>query len=143
LLGGFRKRASAEMIGFLRNRSLVAAGKKAAADALRDQSLRQAAEQPAPSPAPGEAQPTSPAPPDVPVTEATGPVADALATAAQPAPGRYEARENADGWSVHDRETGDTAEVYGYRLAKMNRSRAESLVEVLNRGEARRRGRNG
>lgn len=70
-------------------------------------------------------------------------VEDALAGETDAVPGRYEARENADGWSVHDADTGETAEVHGYRLARMNRARAESLVEVLNRGEARRRGRNG
>jgi hypothetical protein len=56
---------------------------------------------------------------------------------------RYEVQESVEGWFVHDRETGDVAEVYGYRLGKLSRGRAQSLVEVLNRGEARRRGRNG
>jgi hypothetical protein len=55
---------------------------------------------------------------------------------------RYEVRENIGGWSVQDREIDDVAEVYGYRLARMSRGRAQSLAEVLNRGEARRRGRN-
>jgi len=76
-------------------------------------------------------------------SEEVSSVEDALASESEAVPGRYEARENADGWSVHDAETGDTAEVHGYRLARMNRARAESLVEVLNRGEARRHGRNG
>jgi hypothetical protein len=55
---------------------------------------------------------------------------------------RYEVRENIGGWSVQDMEIDDVAEVYGYRLARMSRGRAQSLAEVLNRGEARRRGRN-
>ena len=54
---------------------------------------------------------------------------------------RYEVRESIGGWSVQDREIDDVAEVYGYRLARMSRGRAQSLAEVLNRGEARRRGR--
>ena len=51
---------------------------------------------------------------------------------------RYEARERADGWSVNDNQMKDAAEIYGYRLIRMSRQRAESLVEVLNRGEIRR-----
>ena len=54
---------------------------------------------------------------------------------------RYEVRESIGGWSVQDREIDDVAEVYGYRLARMSRGRAQSLAEGLNRGEARRRGR--
>ncbi len=60
-----------------------------------------------------------------------------------PPPARYAIREGDDGWSVVDKQTNATAETYGYRLTGMSRSRAESLVEVLNRGEARKRGRNG
>jgi hypothetical protein len=77
------------------------------------------------------------------VSEQTSSVENALATTPEMIPERYEARENGDGWSVQDAETDDTAEIYGYRLAKMNRARADSLVALLNRGEARRRGRNG
>jgi hypothetical protein len=55
---------------------------------------------------------------------------------------RYEVRESIGGWSVQDRELDDVAEVYGYRLARMSRGRAQSLADVLNRGAARRRGRN-
>jgi hypothetical protein len=77
------------------------------------------------------------------VSEQTGSVESALANASEVIPERYQARENGEGWSVHDGQTGDTAEIYGYRLAKMNQFRAESLVAVLNRGEARKRGRNG
>ena len=88
------------------------------------------------------AEPVSPTPVGQ-SSEEVSSVEDALTDASEAVPGRYEARENADGWSVHDAETDDTAEVHGYRLARMNRTRAESLVEVLNRGEARRRGRNG
>ena len=58
-------------------------------------------------------------------------------------PDRYVIREVADGCSIHDTQTGDTAETYGYRLTKMSRTRAESLVAVLNRAEARKQGRNG
>jgi len=89
-----------------------------------------------------KAEPVSPAPSEQ-GSEEVSSVEDALAGAPEAVPGRYEARENAGGWSVHDAETDDTAEVHGYRLARMNRARADSLVEVLNRGEARRRGRNG
>jgi hypothetical protein len=53
---------------------------------------------------------------------------------------RYEIREIADGCSVYDTMAGDTAETYGYRLARMSRMRAESIVAVLNRGEIRKRG---
>jgi hypothetical protein len=56
---------------------------------------------------------------------------------------RYEICEIADGCSVFDTMAGDTAETYGYRLAKMSRMRAESIVAVLNRGEIRKRGWNG
>ena len=84
-------------------------------------------------------------PQPAPVSRApSAPARLAAATTASPtAPERYEPRENTEGWFVYDRETDDVAETYGYRLARMNRARAESLVEVLNRGEARRKGRNG
>jgi hypothetical protein len=125
------------MIGFLRSRALKNAAARSAAATPVDKPPPRAGE--APSAQPGE-------PPDGeqarPIEDA-GPVEDALASPSEPTPERYEAQENEDGWSVHDRETSDTAEVYGYRLVKMNKSRAESLVEVLNRAEARRRGRNG
>ncbi len=65
-------------------------------------------------------------------------MAEALARATEP-PQRYEARQSADGWIVYDRVTADNAEVYGYRLVKMNRARADSLVEVLNRRPRRMR----
>jgi hypothetical protein len=71
------------------------------------------------------------------VSEQAASVENALASVAEVVPERYQARENGEGWSVQDGETGDTAEIYGYRLTKMNRARAESLVAVLNRGEAR------
>lgn len=67
----------------------------------------------------------------------------ALASESVATPERYEIREYSDGWSVYDNQTVAPAKVYEYRLTKMNRSRAESLVAVLNRGEVRRRGRNG
>lgn len=77
------------------------------------------------------------------VKEETVRIETALASASVATPERYEIREYSDGWSVYDNQTVGTAEVYEYRLTKMNRSRAESLVAVLNRGEVRRRGRNG
>ena len=48
--------------------------------------------------------------------------------------------------SVHlvpDGLDGERVDVAASRMTGMSRSRAESLVEVLNRGEARKRGRNG
>jgi len=53
-------------------------------------------------------------------------------------PDRYEILENSGNWAILDRQTGGVAETYGYRLARMSRARAESLVEVLNRGARRR-----
>ena len=76
------------------------------------------------------------------VNEQASSVENALAAASEAVGERYEMRQNTDGWSVQDEETGDIAEIYGYRLARMNRARAESLVAVLNRGDARRRGSN-
>jgi len=141
------------MINFLRNRSLQGLAKKAA-NSPRPPQPESSTPQPsvaAPDPLPPLVPEVEEEPPSIdaeaitPVDdgEKSGPVADALANADEPPPQRYEARENTDGWTVYDRVTADTAEVYGYRLVKMNRSRADSLVEVLNRGEARRRGRNG
>jgi hypothetical protein len=144
------------MINFLRNRSLQGRGKKAAQPPATQSDPQSGPPQPAAAapaastspPLVPEAEPAQP--PDdaelaaaVEAAEVSGPVADALANAAEEPPERYEARQAADGWTVYDRVTSDTAEVYGYRLVKMNRARADSLVEVLNRGEARRRGRNG
>lgn len=123
------------MIGFLKSRSL----KNAAAREAADSDANPAA--PPTGAADGEAaQPGQPAEP--PKAEA-GTIETALASGPDASPDRYHVRENADGWSVYDSQTKATAETYGYRLTRMNRSRAESLVEVLNRGEARKRGRNG
>ena len=129
------------MIGFLKNR----ARKNAAAKAAGAKSSGDQPPEPGEAGSPDEAAAESG---DASADEAaTGSLESAIENAAtntpEPPPARYEARENDDGWSVHDRQTDATAETYGYRLARMNRSRAESLVEVLNRGEARRRGRNG
>ncbi len=92
--------------------------------------------------APPKSPATDPADGDRP-GEVNRTIESALAREPAASPDRYEIRENPDGWSVYDKQTRATAETYGYRLAKMNRTRAESLVEVLNRGEVRRRGRNG
>ena len=88
---------------------------------------------------PRGAEPVS-QPDDELVNEHASSVENALAAASEVVPERYGVRQNADGWSVQDGETGDIAEIYGYRLARINRARAESLVSVLNRGETRRRG---
>ena len=128
------------MIGFLKNRARKNAAAKADAKASADQSSQPA--EPAP-PAGSESDTDGGAEAGTEdAVENTG-AAETAVPAAPEVPERYEAVENEDGWSVHDRQTGTTAETYGYRLTKMNRARAESLVEVLNRGEARRRGRNG
>jgi hypothetical protein len=150
------------MISFLRNRAQQGLGKKPIE--VRPQIVPAQGPPQPPAANPADGSPPSPraeplAPPSSPIetaesaeaaaetigaaAEAIGPVADALAGDAEPDPQRYEARQAEDGWTVYDRVTADTAEVYGYRLVKMNRARADSLVEVLNRGEARRRGRNG
>jgi hypothetical protein len=143
------------MISFLRSRS-QGLGKKPVE--VRPQSIPSQAPLQPPAASPADVSPLSPeaeplAPASSPIdpaesaeaAEAIGPVTDALAGAAEPEPDqqRYEARQAEGGWTVFDRVTAETAEVYGYRLVKMNRARADSLVEVLNRGEARRRGRNG
>jgi hypothetical protein len=130
------------MIGFLKSRALRNAAAKKAASSPDTPSPQ------APKPQPPKAgEPENQAGSTEASAAETGAMVEAIGTAAtstpQAPPERYEARETVEGWSVHDRQTNDTAETYGYRLAKMNRSRAESLVEVLNRGEARRRGRNG
>ena len=88
---------------------------------------------------PRRAEPVS-QPDDDLVNEQASSVENALAAASEVVPERYGTRQNTDGWSVQDGETDDIAEIYGYRLARINRARAESLVAVLNRGEARRRG---
>ena len=142
------------MISFLRNRAQQGLGKKPIE--VRPQIVPSPGPPQPPAASPADVSPPSPeadapAPPASPIetaesaeaAEAIGPVADALAGDGEPEPQRYEARQAEDGWTVYDRVTADTAEVYGYRLVKMNRARADSLVEVLNRGEARRRGRNG
>jgi hypothetical protein len=118
------------MIGFLKSRSLKKAAAKRAADGSLDHP-------------PQEAEPVSQGGREEQVIGEKGTIENALASASEVTPERYEIREHADGWSVYDRQTGATAETYGYRLAKMNRARADSLVEVLNRGEVRRQGRNG
>jgi hypothetical protein len=108
---------------------------------LKNAAAREAADSGAdPAARPTEAVSGEPAEP--PRAEA-GTIETALASGPDASPDRYHIRENADGWSVYDSQTKATAETYGYRLTRMNRSRAESLVEVLNRGEARKRGRNG
>jgi hypothetical protein len=116
------------MIGFLKSRTLKNAAARVAASAP-------AAMVP-PLAKPGEER-------EVRVKEETAMIETALASEAVVTVDRYEIREDADGWSVYDNQTVGTAEVYAYRLTKMNRQRAESLVAVLNRGETRRRGRNG
>jgi hypothetical protein len=128
------------MIGFLKNRARKNAAAKAASKAADDKSDQPAEPQsPDGSEAPGEVAGGEADQAETASIESAieaGPIAPAP-------PERYEARENDDGWFVYDRQTQTTAETYGYRLTRMNRARADSLVEVLNRGEARRRGRNG
>ncbi len=77
------------------------------------------------------------------VKEKMAPIEAALTNEPVSFADRYEIRESPDGWFVYDNQTRATAETYGYRLMRMNRPRAESLAEVLNRGEVRKRGRNG
>jgi hypothetical protein len=117
------------MIGFLKNRTLNKAAAREAASAPAALVLPLAE----PDGRERRAQ----------VKEETARIETALASESVAAVDRYEIRENADGWSVYDNQTVGTAEVYAYRLTRMNRPRAESLVAVLNRGEIRRRGRNG
>jgi hypothetical protein len=122
------------MTGFLKGRSLRnAAARNAAAGASP----------PVPSPSPTPPVEATAAEGAPPAEAGPGSIETALSSAPAASAERYQIRENEDGWSVHDSQTGTTAETYGYRLSRMNRSRAESLVEVLNRGEVRRRGRNG
>jgi hypothetical protein len=128
------------MIGFLKNRARKNAAAKADAKASADKSSQST--EPTP-PAGSEPAAEGGAEAGTAETAESTHGAETAAPTAPEVPERYEAREDEDGWSVHDRQTGTTAETYGYRLTRMNRARAESLVEVLNRGEARRRGRNG
>jgi hypothetical protein len=116
------------MIGFLKSRSLKQAAARAAAatgDAAAPSAEGIAGD-------PGDQ-----------LAKGTTVIETALARESAPPPERYQIRENTNGWSVEDNQTGGTAEIHGFRLARMNRSRAESLVAVLNRTEARKAGRNG
>ena len=128
------------MTGFHGNRSLNALGEEDAAPPV-GQSLART---------PSQQQFSALSPEDDPASRIDDKVSgEADSVKGSPAAGsqnileRYEAWQAADGWSVLDRHTGDTAQVYGYLLGRLSQRRAESLVEVLNRGEARRRGRNG
>jgi hypothetical protein len=78
-----------------------------------------------------------------PMIDATMATETAPTAASATLPERYEIREHSEGCSIYDNHAGDVAETYGYRLTTMSRARAESLVAVLNRGEMRRRDRNG
>jgi hypothetical protein len=136
------------MIGFLRNRSLRNLAAREAAAPASVPAAAAAPPVPAAEPELVAAQPAAassppaeePAAAAAPVPAEPGPIQTALSEPEEP-PARYQAREHSEGWSVFDLETNDVAAVYGYSLAKMNRARADSLVEVLNRGEARRRAR--
>lgn len=147
------------MIGFLKSRTLKNAAARASASAAMAADLAGPGSRKSRTPGKEAATTIETAPPgSIPeprlaepdgkerraqVKEETVRIETALASESVAAPERYEIREYSDGWSVYDNQTVGPAEVYEYRLTKMNRSRAESLVAVLNRGEIRRRGRNG
>ena len=126
------------MIGFLKARAARnAAARQAAAKQAAGRSAAPTASPPAGSPA-TEAGAAAAASPLTSMADSQPATMEAAAEPLPPASARYEIRDDGDTWSVHDNLTGTVAEVHGFRLTHINKARAESLAEVLNRGEARR-----